>query len=42
MAKLVWTYDISLNKEGQEIPSLDHRSVSAGKLEVRMTKVERN
>ena len=41
LARLLWEFDIQLKDEGQEVPEYDHRSVSAGKLEVRLKKVER-
>lgn len=41
-AKLIWSYDISLSEEGQEMPLYDHRSVSAGKFKVRVERIERN
>jgi hypothetical protein len=40
ICRLIWWFDIAL-KEGQGVPSYDHRALSSGPLEVRLTPVKR-
>lgn len=42
LAKLIWQYDIRVKTEGQAEPAFFHRQVAAGKLEVRISRVERS
>jgi len=42
LARLIWNYDVTLKSSGQLEPIYDHRSISAGKLEVCLRKVERH
>ena len=41
LARLLWEFDVQLKDEGQEVPLYDHKSISAGKLEVRLKHIER-
>ena len=41
IARLLWEFDVQLKDEGQEVPLYDHKSISAGQLEVRLRWVER-
>jgi hypothetical protein len=41
LARLIWEYDIRLEREGQEEPTFSHKELAAGKLEVRLNKVLR-
>lgn len=41
VAKLIWNYDIWLKSVEQAEPIFDHKTVSAGRLEVRLKRMER-
>jgi hypothetical protein len=41
LARLLWEFEVHLKDEGQDVPIYDHKSLSAGKLEVRLKRVER-
>jgi hypothetical protein len=41
LARLLWEFEVHLKDEGQDVPVYDHKSLSAGKLEVRLERVER-
>lgn len=40
LSKLIWQYDMKL-REGQGDPGFFHRSLSAGPLEIHLTRVDR-
>lgn len=41
IARLLWEFDVQLKDEGQEVPKYDHKSISAGQLDVRLNLVEK-
>ncbi len=41
VAKLIWNYDICLKSVEQAEPIFDHKTLSAGRLEVRLKRMER-
>ena len=42
ITRLIWEFDLKLKDIGQEQPAYDHKSLSAGKLMVRVEKVKRD
>jgi hypothetical protein len=41
LSKLIWHYDFTLKDVGQEVPAYNHLTISAGRLELRVKRVER-